>query len=272
MSVPTAVTERVPWAVLGGYRGSIAHGTYEPNSEPESIDDKDLMYVVVPSDSYYTGIDNFGSKGTIEFQHEDWDVVAYEARKMISLLLKGNPNVLSLLWLPDERYVLRSRAGDHLIENREAFVSKQVYHSFNGYAYGQLHRMTHGANLGYMGAKRKGLVERFGYDTKNAAHLIRLLRMGIEFLNEGQLYVERRDARQLLEIKHGEWSLDLVKAEADHLFKRAEEAYDRSTLPAQPDWKRANLTCITIVGLAWQTENARTGRATSPWDEIKTGG
>ena len=44
---------------------------------------------------------------------------------------------------------------------------------------------------GYMGQKRRELVRRVGYDDKNAAHLIRLLRMGIEFLTEGTIYVER---------------------------------------------------------------------------------
>lgn len=33
-----------------------------------------------------------------------------------------------------------------------------------------------------MGEKRKQLVAKHGYDTKNASHLIRLLRMGMEFL------------------------------------------------------------------------------------------
>jgi len=42
-----------------------------------------------------------------------------------------------------------------------------------------------------MGKKRRELVMRVGYDSKNAAHLIRLLRMGIEFLTEGTMYVER---------------------------------------------------------------------------------
>jgi len=58
---------------------------------------------------------------------------------------------------------------------------------------------------GYMGKKRRELVRRVGYDAKNAAHLIRLLRMGIEFLTEGTLYVERPDAAELLDIKRGVW-------------------------------------------------------------------
>jgi predicted nucleotidyltransferase len=35
---------------------------------------------------------------------------------------------------------------------------------------------------GYMGEKRKAMVRKYQYDVKNAAHLIRLLRMGAEFI------------------------------------------------------------------------------------------
>lgn len=100
--------------------------------------------------------------------------------------------------------------------------------------------MTHGAYEGYMGVRRKALVEQYGYDCKNAAHLIRLLRMAIEFLTEGELYVRRQDATQLIEIKSGEWTLDKVKEEADRLFKLAEEAYIRSPLPNTPDMEKVN--------------------------------
>lgn len=87
----------------------------------------------------------------------------------------------------------------------------------------------------YMGDKRKSLVEKFGYDTKNAAHLIRLLRMSIEVLTEGKVYVQRRDASELLEIKNGKWTLEQVKEEASRLFILAQEAYIRSSLPKDLD-------------------------------------
>jgi hypothetical protein len=106
--------------------------------------------------------------------------------------------------------------------------------------------MTHCAFEGYMGEKRKNLVKKFGFDTKNAAHLIRLLRMGIEFLVEGELYVQRKDAQQLLEIKRGEWTLEQVKTESDRLFKKAEEIYSTTTLPNHPDYDKVNDLCINI--------------------------
>lgn len=106
--------------------------------------------------------------------------------------------------------------------------------------------MTHHTFEGYMGAKRKALVEKVGYDSKNAAHLIRLLRMGIEFLNEGILYVKRQDASQLLEIKCGEWTLEQVKHEADFLFKQAQIAYLNSKLPNDVNHEKINKLLIEI--------------------------
>lgn len=236
-----------PGTVLLAYRGSIAHGMYVPNTDPNSIDDKDLMGVSIPDDRFYFGLGNFEQA---EIKHNEWDSVVYEIRKFVRLLVQQNPNVMSLLWNEPKYYLIQDESGKVLIENRHLFVSRKAYHSFTGYAYGQLKKMTHLAFNGYMGDKRKKLVEKYGYDTKNAAHLIRLLRMGIEFLNEGVLYVDRGakgDATQLLDIKRGEWTLEQVKAEADALFKRAESAYDNSRLPISVDTQKIDALLTDIV-------------------------
>lgn len=221
---------------LLGYRGSIAHGTYIPSTDPNSVDDKDVMGIFIGEKEHYLG---FGAREVFERKMNEWDVVLYEIRKFIRLLLKNNPNVLMMLWLPEKYYLHKSEYGEMLIKNRDIFVSKQAYHSFSGYAYGQFKRMTNFKFEGYMGEKRKQLVEKFGYDTKNASHLIRILKMGIEFLVEGNLYVEREDASQLISIKKGEWTLEQVKREAEKLFNLAQEVYVQSKLPDKPDWERA---------------------------------
>ncbi len=290
--------------ILLGYRGSIAHNMYVPQSDANSIDDKDLMGVFIAPVEHYLG---FGRNEVKEKFINEWDAVSYEVRKFISLLLKCNPNVLSLLWLPEQHIIFEHELGRLLRENRDIFVTKAAYHSFNGYAYAQFKRMTHfnqeaqkemaalegeltghgidinelnatqaerdtvvqgetfaGQKLGllidryagmkrkyysggYMGAKRKELVKKVGYDAKNAAHLIRLLRMGIEFLVEGELHVERADAENLLSIKRGEWPIERVKEEAERLFRLAEEAYVRSSLPAKPDNQKAEKLCMEMI-------------------------
>lgn len=84
----------------------------------------------------------------------------------------------------------------------------------------------------YMGEKRRGLVVKHGYDTKNAAHLVRLLRMCVEFMGSGEMQVYRTtDAEELKAIKRGEWSLERVKELAEALFNAARDAREWSTLP-----------------------------------------
>lgn len=238
------------WAIISAYRGSIAHGMYIPSSDPNSIDDKDVMAVCVPTQEYYIGLKAFGSDGTKEIKRDEWDIVVYEARKFMRLLSQGNPNVLALLWLEQNHYIKVTDAGRMIIGNRSLFVGRHVYKAFTGYAYSQLHKMTHQAFEGHMGTKRKALVEKYGYDCKNAAHLIRLLRMGAEFLKDGRLYVMREDASQLLEIKRGEWTLEQVKAEAERGFRLAEQSYLASTLPPGPNTEEINRLCVEVVRLS----------------------
>jgi predicted nucleotidyltransferase len=100
---------------------------------------------------------------------------------------------------------------------------------------------------GYMGAKRKALVRKYGYDTKNGAHLIRLLRMALEFLQTGKFNVYRQnDAEELKEIKQGKWPLEKVKADAEMLFDKAKAARDVSTLPADFDHEKVNNLVVEL--------------------------
>lgn len=233
--------------ILLGFRGSVAHGMYVPPSEPTSVDDKDLMGVYVGPLEHYIGFPRRICDKAVERFREPWDVVHYEVRKFVGLLVKANPNVLSLLWLHETDYVDVTPLGKRLIDARDLFATRAAYHSFAGYARSQLSRMERFEHHGRMGAKRKALVEEFGYDTKNAAHLVRLLRMGIEFLTEGTLHVKRDDAPELLAIKRGEWTLERIKAESDRLFALAEQAYLASPLPPKCDRAEAERLVMEIV-------------------------
>lgn len=238
------------WNVILAYRGSVAHGMYVPDDDPDSFDDVDLIGVCVPPLDCYFGLKDFGSRGTQEIFQGKWDAVVYEARKAVGLLNKGNPNILSLLWLPAHFYLHVSPAGQELIDNRQLFAAKSTYFPFRGYAYSQLSKMTRGSYQGYMGAKRKELVERHGYDTKHAAHLIRLLRMGCEFLMTGDMVVDRTDldADELLDVKRGGWSLERVQREGSALLDDLRLAYERSPLQEAPNWERVNQLCVDVVG------------------------
>lgn len=238
--------------ILVGMRGSLAHGMYIPPTDPLGTDDIDLMAIVVGYYNVYLGLESYGSKGTKEIMRDEYDIVAYELKKFLRLLEQGNPNVLSLLWLEDSSIILATTAGKMLIEARDLFAGKHLYSSFTGYAHAQIERMTHGEGSpgrGFMGEKRKEIRAKFGYDTKNAAHAIRLLRMGVEFLETGQLLVNRatKDAVELIEIKQGFWTLKQVTEEADRLFAEAKRALGVSKLPAKPDHEKVSMLCEEIL-------------------------
>lgn len=230
------------------FRGSVAHGTYVPDTDPLSIDDVDLMGVVVPSLEHYMGLRQYGSRGTRELQRDKWDVVLYEARKMVSLLKQGNPNVLSALFCRDEHVILQTDAGQALRNGRHSFLSKAMYQSFAGYANGQLQRMTKFTFGGHLGEKRKRLVEQFGFDAKNASHAIRLLKMAEECFRTGHLNVYRdKDAEKLLAIKRGSLTLEEVQAMAEALFEECREALKLSPLPEEVDEQAVNSLCVNVV-------------------------
>jgi predicted nucleotidyltransferase len=251
------------WCALHVFRGSVAHGMYIPPENPDSIDDVDTMAICIPDKEYYLGMSSYGSRGTREIKQGKWDIVVYELRKAMGMMANCNPNILSMLWTDEKDIIHASMAGLRLRGARKLFVSKRAYNAYKGYSYSQFKKMTSGKHLGYMGEKRKQLVERYGYDTKNAAHMIRLLRMGIEFLSTGSLNVLRSDAGELLEIKRGKWSLEKVKSEAEILFERLEDANLNSQLPDEPDREAINRLCVEMVEIQWGDAALRKSAGTS---------
>jgi len=99
---------------------------------------------------------------------------------------------------------------------------------------------------------RSDLEEKFGYDTKHAMHLVRLLRMGVEALTEGVIKVKRPDAQELLAVRNGEWTYEQVVEYAekmDHMVR--EDLYLKTSLPKRPDLKLAADLVLQAQDLLW---------------------
>lgn len=231
-------------SILFGYRGSQAHGTYRPNTEKDSIDDIDLMGVIIQPIEAYLG---FGQQAVYERMEDPWDVVVYDLQHFVKLLVKSNPNVLSMLWLPANMYTKVTPAGQKLIDNRSMFATKSAHGAFVGYGYSQIKKMKHLSTAGYMGQKRKQLVEKWGYDCKAAAHALRILKMGVEFMSTGELKVLREDNTWLVDVKTGKYPLEYVQAEAERLLRLSDEALVRSPLPAKVDEVAAEKLLVSIL-------------------------
>jgi hypothetical protein len=94
---------------------------------------------------------------------------------------------------------------------------------------------------------RARLEARFGYDTKHAMHLVRLMRTGLELLQSGELRVRRPDAEELVAIREGAFSYDQLVAEAERLEQRTHEAAERSPLPADVDHAALDALLLQLI-------------------------
>jgi predicted nucleotidyltransferase len=78
---------------------------------------------------------------------------------------------------------------------------------------------------------RSELEQQFGYDTKHAMHLVRLLRMGYEALTDGVINVKRKDAAELLTIRNGAWTYEEILGYSQEMDAKILELMKKSTLP-----------------------------------------
>jgi len=95
---------------------------------------------------------------------------------------------------------------------------------------------------------RAALEEKFGYDTKHAYHLVRLLRMAKETLITGKLLVKRPDKDELLAIRNGLWSYDEIIEFSEKIEKEVDELYvTTNVLPNIPDKNKLDKLCIDLI-------------------------
>lgn len=99
--------------------------------------------------------------------------------------------------------------------------------------------------------KRSELEEKYGYDTKHAMHLIRLLRSGIEILENGIVPVKRSDAQYLLDVRLGKYPYEEIVAESERLSAKVETLGSFSPLPKEPNLALAKSLMLDIYGKYW---------------------
>lgn len=94
---------------------------------------------------------------------------------------------------------------------------------------------------------RAKLEEKYGYDTKHASHLVRLLNEGSELLLEKKITFPRPEAFMLLDIINGAFPYELLLEIVDGFEKTFESLYEESTLPHSPDVNKINELCIKLI-------------------------
>lgn len=94
---------------------------------------------------------------------------------------------------------------------------------------------------------RAALESKYGFDTKHAMHLVRLLRMCREILETGKVIVKRPDAEELLAIRNGAWEYEKLLEWAQRQDKELDEVKSKSPLPNSCDKFALDIICKSVA-------------------------
>jgi uncharacterized protein len=162
-----------------------------------------------------------------QLESPETEEVYWELQKFLTLALKANPNVLECLYTPLVEHA--SPVAREMLDMRQAFLSKMVYQTYNGYVMSQFTKLQ--ADL-----RNKGSVK-----WKHVMHLLRLLSAGITTLRKGRVPVRvEEDRERLLAIKRGEVPFEQCDAWRLGLHTEFDDAFATTSLPDRPDYERAN--------------------------------
>ncbi len=129
------------------------------------------------------------------------------------------------------------------------FYQKKCYHTFKGYAYSQRIKLqVKRENI----TGRTQLVDQFGYDTKFASHLIRLLLECHQILVEKTLTFLLPQNNLVRDIKQGKYELKWVLEKADKLETLVDIAYTKSDLQHTPNLKEINKLRMWMLENYWK--------------------
>ena len=266
--------------------GSHLHGMATPES------DVDYRGVCLAPMDALLGLQKFEQ---VEKQGKE-DLVYYELRKFARLALQGNPNILTILFAPPEKWLVMNGSWHKIWEIRHKFLSQRIRKTYAGYARSQLHRIKrhrkwllnppdhepkqseykgvydgqnwrfpdHMQRNAYRDAhkrwaqyqhwlknrnpKRAALERAYGYDSKHASVLTRLMLEAVNILSTCDYNpVMGFMTRELvMDVRNGGKSYDWLIEWVDALDATIQEM--DSDLPAEPDYDMVEKCIMSIYG------------------------
>ncbi|MDF5751090.1 nucleotidyltransferase domain-containing protein [Spongiactinospora sp. TRM90649] len=246
-----AIAER--FTILRCQIGSGVHGTNVPGAG-----DRDEMGICVEPARYVIGLRAF-DQYVYRSQPEgvrsgvgDLDLTVYSLRKWMALALVGNPTVLIPLFAPEKEIVAITGLGRELLRDGPEFILwRQAGLRFLGYLRAQRDRMV--AHPEGKGTNRPELVDKYGFDVKFAAHMVRLGLQGVELLTTGRITLPMPEPWRswIVSLRQGGHTKEETLALATDLEARLEALVTTSDLPEHPDHARADEWLVRAYTTVW---------------------
>ncbi len=143
------------YSVYGGSR------LYNLDTKTSDYDARGVF--IEPSETFFS-LDTFDT-----YEDATSDTVMYSLRKFIRLALTNNPNTLELLFAPKHKWIVGNGYWNLIYQARQQILSEKALKGYKGFVLKEFD------NLRARKSNRIELLERYGYDTKHASHILRLL-------------------------------------------------------------------------------------------------
>ena len=167
------------------------------------------------------------------------DTVIYSVTKFFSLLAKGNPTVIELLFVPDEAVLVSTvEALDILEFARKTFVTKAILPAYFGYVSDQFKRVESRKAQN----NRTTMIEEHGYDLKCSSHVYRLAVQAVELMTTGVCHprMSGTDRQVALDMKRGKYTYEQTMDILTIAFSGMKAAESKCKLPESPDMAAVN--------------------------------
>jgi len=215
--------------------GSHLYGTVNENS------DEDHRGVIIPPIEYFYGLEKF----------EQWDgddlyedACFYDIRKFVRLAMNGNPNVIEYFWA-DTNVIEVHPVWIELRSYKRQFLSKALIKPHMGMAQDHIKKLEVPGRK--CGVKGRELIAKHGYNTKDAACVLRILWQCYELLLNCNLQFPRHDNDILKDVIAGKYTLQECKAMIDNDIEMVKDAERMTDLPEEPNYDMINKTLIAIL-------------------------
>lgn len=229
-------------------------------------DDRDELGVCIEPPEYVLGLKAFE-----QYEHHtaweragglrnrsgpgDLDVTIYSLRKFMRLALNGNPSIIGVFFTPRKDVVLRDEAGRDLMALAPQVISKEAGPRYLGYLDAQRRAMLSREGKG-RDVTRPELIEKHGFDTKFAGHMIRLGIQGVELLSSGRISLPMIPGQRDLvrDIRTGTFSMDFCLNLAAQMEDEMRELMEttRLPLPEHPDRDAVNEWLSGVYRAHWR--------------------
>ncbi len=215
------------------YSGSHAYGTATPNSDIDfrGIFCADPVYIRTP----FFNIESF-------VDETEQDTTYWELSHFIKLYLKANINIVETLWVDPDDLVKTSREYEYLRGYRAKLMTTRIAKSVVGYSHKRIQEI-----------RKRSESEDPDKSIKDAVGIMRILRMGAEFLETGEIKVRRPDANQLRAIRQSGFDIDKLSRYVIEMDdKITHRLLPKADLPDEPDYGLASQLIMAIQDSVWK--------------------